>query len=174
MGLPMIVPSMILMVPALIPIMFLESLIVGRCLGLRLRDTIPSVGVGNLATTLVGIPITWFCLLLIEFGVVYFAAEFDRSVWNSVFSMTIGAPWIAPGHGDESRVIFGAMLFLLVPYFLASWLIEYWVGRKMLDPLKGGAGSNSRVFRAFGLANFASYSLLALVWVLLSQFLLSS
>jgi len=166
MGLPMIMPSIVLMVVALLPIVFLESYFVGTTLRLNLKKVLAPVALANLVSTFIGIPVTWFLLMLLEFASVNVLGAFtDGPIWTKLFSITLGAPWVAPGHPDETWIILGAMLFLLIPYGVASWGVEYLIIRKiMLEKKENDSpidASLQHLRRAVGKANFASYCLLA-------------
>ena len=173
MGLPMIFPSVFLMVVALLPIILLEAFIIARSLRLGTTQVIWATAVANLATTVVGIPIWWLLLTIVEFGISGLATGAGYNIWNNFFSVTLGAPWVAPrSGGHDGWIILGAMLFLLIPYFFASWGLEYLVVRaKLVEKTLGD--ENTSIFRTIGKANLASYLLLAAVWIVISYFTLS-
>lgn len=164
MGLPMILPSIVLMAVGLIPIVVIEAYVMGAPLRMSLKQLLAPVTIANLVSTFIGIPLTWFLLMLLEFiSVVVFGATTGRNPWTDLFSLTLGAPWVAPGHHNEEWIILGAMLFLLVPYCVASWAIEYFV-IKTIFARKGEAyitGSLKNLKFAVGKANVISYCLLA-------------
>ncbi len=160
MGLPMIIPSIVLMVVALFPIVFIEAYVVKTMLALSFRKALLSVAIANLVSTFIGIPITWFLLMLLEFASVTSLGAFtDQNIWTSLFSVTLGAPWVYPGHNEEKWIILGAMLFLLLPYAIMSWFIEYLVIRKVQrEQIKA---SSQALKHSVGIANLVSYCLLA-------------
>lgn len=159
-GLPMIIPSIVLMVVALLPIVFIEAYVVRTMLALSFRKAVLPVAIANLVSTLIGIPITWFLLMLLEFASVTSLGAFtDQNIWTSLFSVTLGAPWVYPGHNDEKWIILGAMLFLLLPYAIMSWFVEYFVIRKV--PRELIEASSQALKRSVGIANLVSYCLLA-------------
>src|SRR5262245_13259147 len=122
MGLPMIIPSLFLMTAALIPIILIEAYIVGLTGPVGTKKALVPVAIANLISTFLGIPMTWVSLTAIEFlSVTILGVVLDRNPWTRLLSVTLGAPWVAPGHKDEEWIIFGAMLFLLIPFAVASW-----------------------------------------------------
>lgn len=162
MGLPMIVPSMFLMAVALIPIVFIETHVVGSKLRIDTKKLMTSVAVANLVSTFIGIPVTWLLLTVLEFASVnLLAATTGHNPWTNLFSVTLGAPWVAPGGPNEKPIIIGAMLFLLVPYGLASWAIEYLVIKRMFPKKHEISISLKEIKHAVGKANLISYCLLA-------------
>ncbi len=186
MGLPMIIPSMYLMVLALFPIIFLETYVVAASLRLKTKKVLAPVAIANMVSTFIGIPVTWFFLVLFELVAGSILGDLTVGlVWQSFISVTVMAPWVAPTCNDENWIIFGAMLFLLIPYGLASWGIEYLVVRKKVyarmykeslkncdndDPLiekEQIDASPRQVSRAVRNANLASYALLAFVLIVI-------
>lgn len=162
MGLPMIMRSIVLMAVALIPIILLETYFVGKNLQVDAKKVITPVAVANLVSTFVGIPVTWILLVVLEFASVNaLVAIFERDPWTDLFSVTLGAPWVAPRGHNEEWVVIGAMLFLLVPYGLASWFIEYFVVKAMFAKKPDVTASSNDLKRAVGKANLISYLLLA-------------
>ena len=162
MGLPMIFPSLLLMVVALVPIILVETYIIGKIIPLTFKKVLVSVAIANLVSTFLGIPITWILLTSIEFlSVNILGFVTDGNIWTRLFSVTLGAPWVAPGHKDEEWIILGAMLFLLIPYGVASWWVELKVIQKFHLATMPSSGTSIRWFVAK--ANLASYSLLAIL-----------
>lgn len=167
MGLPMIFPSIVLMALALVPTVLVEAYIVASTLHVNVKKVYVSVTVANLVSTLVGIPVTWFGLALLQIGSVVVLGRVAESIPASdLFSLTLGAPWIYPGHDNEQLIILGAMLFLLIPYGLASWAIEYLVVKAILAKNQEFSGFSKNLKASVGKANLVSYSLLAVFVIL--------
>jgi hypothetical protein len=169
MGLPMILPSIVLMGVALVPIVLIEAYVVGSRLRLTTKKALASVTIGNLVSTFIGIPVTWFLLTVLEFvSLNVLIATTDRNPWTDLFSVTLGAPWVTPGHPDENRIIVGAMLFLLIPYGFASWVVEYLVIKMMFAKKPDAGPSLNELKLAVGKANLISYCFLAVFVILYS------
>jgi hypothetical protein len=167
MGLPMIIPSIFLMVVALVPIVLIEAYLAGSTLRMKTKEILLSVTIANAISTFIGIPVTWFLLAVLEFASVsMLGAITNRNPWTDLFSVTLGAPWVAPGGENEKWVVLGAMLFLLVPYGLASWAVEYLVIKTRFARKSGPPVPIGNLKLAVGKANLISYSLLAICVIL--------
>jgi hypothetical protein len=80
------------------------------------------------------------------------------TVAGKVFAVTVRAPWLIPYESQLCWMVPAAALFLLVPFFFASWLIEYWVTRLMMRGLDA-----KLVRRAVMWASLASYAVFGTV-----------
>jgi hypothetical protein len=167
MGLPMIFPAMYLMILALGPIIFIEAFAI-RSLKLSLERTVLSVTVANFFSTIVGIPVTWGLLYLFQMATNWAAPIQPGSAWDFFLAVTVQSPWVQPRGPESDWIIYAAGLFLLIPFFFASWLLEYWVIAKFVKPVAPEADSG-KIKRAVRNANLYSYGLLALfIFILLS------
>ena len=185
MGLPMIFPSMFLMAVALVPVIFLEGYIIAARLQLDLKKIVNRVALANLASTFVGIPITWFLLTLLQLVTGGGGGFPINTFWGKLLAVTWQAPWVLPRGNDEGWIADVSMLSLLIPYCLASWLLEYWIIRRKLSTLlyQKSAMYNAEdppniqlletesffpdISKAVRKSNFASYGILAGFLVLL-------
>jgi hypothetical protein len=132
MGLPMIVPAMFLMILGLMPIILVEAYVISKKLGLVYTTVLGSSALGNIVSTLVGIPVTWFVLFGIQLATGGSSSFQVSSFWEKLFAVTLQAPWLLPGPRSDDWMVYAAMLFLLIPFFFASWYIEYVVVRGRL------------------------------------------
>ena len=168
MGLPMIFPSISLMAIAIVPIVFIEAFLVASILQVDVKRVFAPVTIANLVSTLLGIPVTWFVLALLQIGSVIVLGTVAKWIPSTdLFSLTLGAPWVFPGHDNEKLIILGAMLFLLIPYGLASWTIEYLVAKSMLAKEQEFGDFSTHLKAAVGKANLVSYCLLAVFVILM-------
>ena len=169
MGLPMIMPTMYFMVLALIPIVLLETWYVSKALDIRFRKAVVSIAGANVVSTLVGLPLTWLLLHLIQIS----AGEASYGVGGlagMILSVTLQAPWLPPFGAEEFWMFHSAALFLLIPYFLATWLIEYVFVRDRLaigleSKSPGEVSAKRTIFLAVRNANLLSYGLIAILLV---------
>jgi hypothetical protein len=181
MGLPMIIPSMLMMVLALVPIIFVESFVIAARLKLELLKTLNWVALANLASTFIGIPVTWFGLAALQFATG--SGNFFRidTFWGKLIAVTWQAPWALPYGSDYDWIISAAMISLLIPFCFASWFVEYHVARTKLSTLlyekttDGGSENGPmiqimerealfpQISRAFRDANLVSYGLLVVL-----------
>lgn len=143
----------------LIPVILLEVVVFRRRLDQPLKRTALTVTVSNLVSTVLGIPLTWIALFSLQAvtGGGSTGPSFD-TLAGKVLAVTWQAPWMMPYESDLYWMIPVAALVLLVPFFFASWLIEYYVSRLFMREIEHGALRNSVL-----VANLVSYALLAAV-----------
>ena len=177
-GLPMIILAWPAMVVLLNPVVVIEGLLCKKWLGLKTWRAIKTNAVSNLASTIIGIPVAWAVMAAIEFGAMGLVAESSAlQNWHSpiayVISFLLSSAWLNPDLGEKAWVIPAATLILLIPFFFASYWIEYLVVRKMVCT-PDGEPSNlayARVRSAVRNANLATYGIMFLatsVWLALS------
>ena len=176
-GVPMIFLTMPAMAVLLVPVIAIEAFLCRKWLGLSTWQAIKSNTVSNLASTIVGMPIAWTGMLVIEFGVFGLASNFKAvENWNSplakVISIVLSSAWLGPPGRNDAWVIPLATLVLLIPFFFASYWIEYLTVRWMVgipdeQPPKL---SYPRVRKAVRNANLVTYGLMFLgtsIWLVL-------
>ncbi|HBH27131.1 MAG TPA: hypothetical protein DDX54_07005 [Rhodospirillaceae bacterium] len=169
-GVPMIFISMPLMLAALVPIIAIEAFVLARSLNLSGKSAALASLTANAASTLVGVPLTWVVLVLVQVltggGFAYGMVR----LLTKILAVTWQAPWLIPYADDLYWMIPTAQLVLLIPFFFASWFVEHKIVRWMwrdLDP----AVARAAVWRA----NLITYGLLAvfvlgvLVWAIWTQ-----
>lgn len=166
MGVPMIFVTMPLMVIALIPIILIESFILARKIHASVKSVLWATSAANVVSTFIGIPITWALLLLVEMltGSMY-GINFHTALGHFL-SVTIQSPWMIPWESDLYWMVPAASLFLLIPFFFASYVVECAVTNKMIKKV-----SRHDVRKGVFIANIASYALLAIYvlgWLLVS------
>lgn len=134
-----------------------------RSRGIRFDEslgrTVEVIATSNIVSTVVGIPVTWGIL----FGVQAITGggrggPSVETLVGKLLAVTWQAPWLLPYESASYWMVPVAMLALLVPFFFASWFIEYQVSKRMMRGLETGVVKNA-VLRA----NLASYALLVLV-----------
>ncbi len=173
MGVPMIMPTMFFMVLALVPIVLIETFYLARRLGISFSSAVGSVAYANVISTIVGLPFTWFVLFLIQI-VTGGTSRYDlESFSGKVIFVTLQAPWLPPLDHAEFWVFHGAALFLLIPFFFATWLIEYLVMttklvRKIVEthPTIEFSAAGKMLSQAVRNANLLSYGLIAMLLIL--------
>lgn len=143
----------------LVPVVVLEVVVLRRRLSQPLRRTTLTVTVSNLVSTVVGIPLTWIALFGLQAvtGGGTTGPSFE-TLAGKVLAVTWQAPWMMPYESDLYWMIPVAALVLLVPFFFASWLIEYSVSRLFMRDIEHGSLRNAVL-----VANLVSYALLAAV-----------
>jgi len=156
-------PAMLI---ALVPIIVVEAVVIGRLLGSNAVSRAKSVAISNVASTLVGLPLTWAALVALQlvsgggssYGITTPTQKFLAVTWQ--------APWLIPYESDLYWMLPAASLVLLVPFFFTSYFVEAPIVTR-LERAYSRAHVRSAVLRA----NLCSYLLLAaitLVWLLWS------
>jgi len=115
----------------------------------------------NLISTLLGIPITWAGLVLVELFASHGGEASNMAdLHEKVYAVTIQAPWLVPYDSYLYWMVPCAGLVLCIPFCLMSVLSEYIVARHIL-----GSEDRSRALRWSWLANISSYMLIFLWFV---------
>ena len=173
-GLPMIALTLPGMLMALIPVIFIEANVYSQKLSIPYSKSLKLASISNLLSTLIGMPVTWGILLIpwFAFGGIYYV--FDQllgidlnSLFNidsapfrvagTILSITLGAAWLSPIVEKNLWMLPSATLFLLIPFFYASWLIEYKMIKRLLT------SHDSKLIKTAVLrANVITYIFLAL------------
>jgi hypothetical protein len=110
---------------SLIPIILLEAFVNCRLLSTPFRRTLLPATLGNLASAIVGIPLTWVFLAALEISSVhFFPPNMLGTTSAKLYSVTIGAPWLGPNEKDLWWMIPAALVFFAIPCFAVSVLIE--------------------------------------------------
>ena len=158
-GVPMIALAWPGMVILLIPVIAIELLVYRKMLKTQLKQSIIFTAISNAVSTIVGIPLTWVILVLIQMvsggggGVGNF-----NTFLGKILAVTWQAAWLLPYDSQMYWMIPTAMFVLLIPFFFASWLIEYWICWLMLKK----SNIDYKIIRkAVFKANLYSYALLA-------------
>lgn len=140
-----------------VPIVVLEGLVLSARLQAPLRTVLLPTTWANALSSLVGIPLTWGLLVVVEM-VTAGASMYRLDTPSGRFqSAVMQAPWLLPHHDDFHWLIPTATLVLLPFYFLASVLLERMVlARTLSSTIRG------RISAAAWLANAASYGILVM------------
>jgi len=141
-GVPMIFLTLPMMVILLIPIIVVEGFLCKKWLGLTTWQAMKSNAVSNVASTVIGIPIVWALMLGVEYGTfeIMDKADFIQR-WHSPMAKVIlfffTSAWIAPPDHRTMWWVPAAILALLLPFFFASYGVEYLVMRFMVGMREG-------------------------------------
>lgn len=179
-GLPMILLTFPAMLTVLVPVILVEAWLYRRWMSLKAGTALKSSGVANLASTLIGVPVAWCAVLLLDFvalGGILRIPTFDRVLDKqdsplAAIILTILAPaWLGPG--SKYWMVPLATIMLLVPTFFLSVWIERFIVYRMVKTSVSGSGDFSRLRIGVVVrnANLVSYGLLivgSLVWLLVS------
>ena len=157
-GVPMLFVSWGAMLLALLPIIVIETCILSMQLGLSLGSSIKVAAIANGVSTLIGIPVAWFLLVLAQMFTGGGSAYGLDTAWKKFLAVTWQAPWLIPYEDDLDWMVPSAGLALLVPFFFASWWIEAWVVSYYVH-IPGQVAVSHAVL----IANQVTYGILALL-----------
>lgn len=162
-GVPMLFVTFPAMLVALVPVIALETWVLGRYLRARFVHMLKPVTVANLVSTIAGIPLTWFALVVVQVLSGGGSAHGLDTPMRKLLAVTWQAPWLIPYEGNLDWMIPAASLTLLVPFFLISYGIEAWVIVRLL-PDRPATPVRAGVFRA-NLASYACLAVLNVCWL---------
>ncbi|NNE63070.1 MAG: hypothetical protein HKN34_03215 [Gammaproteobacteria bacterium] len=158
------VPMLFLVMPAfaiaLVPIILVEGFYLSKKLVITPSQTAKTVTLSNLASTVVGIPLTWLILVAVQISTGGGSAYGLDTLIGKILAVTWQAPWLIPYEQDLGWMIPVAGIVLLVPFFFASWWVEFFVSKKLLKEI-----STEMLKPAVRNANLISYCLLV-IWPL--------
>jgi hypothetical protein len=135
-GLPMLVYIMPASWILFFPIVVIEGWVARSILGIAWKSALLRSALANAASTLVGVPLIWAILVVIEmltgFGVNPVATLAGRSFGMDSFfakllSVAFAAPWLPPSKHYMDWMIPVAGIILIFPFFFASVFIERWI-----------------------------------------------
>lgn len=167
-GVPMIFIQMPAMVFAFIPVFVVEALVIRRWLALTYSDAFKGSFLANLFSTLIGIPLAWLIMLLLEFIVALPAAmAANHWHWNwlnspvlDILLFPITIAWLGPDEQNLYWLVPIASALLLVPSFFVSVWLERWAYKKSWANLNlESAKIRNAVFKA----NLVSYVILFVI-----------
>jgi len=152
-----------LMLMLLIPVIVIEGLLCKKWLGLTNWEAMKSNAVSNLVSTLVGIPLAWAIMLGLQFGAMASVGRSHFLDFNSplatMVALLLNSAWIPSVEGSDLWWIPAAILVLLVPFFFASYGIEYLAMTYMIGMPSGGPENltQPRIRTAVRNANLVTY-----------------
>lgn len=158
-GLPMVA---VYLPPAwlgLIPIIAIEAALGVWRFGVPPRRAFLAQAVANCLSTLVGLPLAWMVLALMELFLFGTALGLDSPL-RRLYAVTVQSPWLIPYERDLWWMIPASAIVLTVPFYAMSVLVEYRVVRRLVRDLPQPL-VRSWVVRA----NVVSYALLLVVLV---------
>lgn len=160
------VPMLALVWPAswilFIPVVAIEAWVATRIVGMPFRRSVVATTAANATSTLVGIPLVWALLVLVELAISGGGKALGTdSFWLRIYAVTVQAAWLIPYESELHWMVPAAAMALLVPFFFASVLVERLVFRRF-------CGSKPELARQWSwLANAASYGFLLVALVVM-------
>ena len=166
-GLPMLAVVWPLSVPAIVPVIAIETYVVNRMLKVEWRHALSQMAKANLYSTYIGIPLAWVASVALEFFIGFIVTTFlgssaySQDALGKVAGVVLSAPWLGPFSESAHWIIPVAISVLLLPFFFASFWFEAWYLAPTLFP-----ESRQNARRAIWNANLASYLALLAVCVI--------
>ena len=158
-GIPMLAVVWPVMWLAFLPVVVIESLVALKSLGLQFRRALAVTAAANAVSTLVGIPLTWFVLVVLELVLWGGGVHPIGTPWQAAITVCKEAAWLCPYENAIDWMVPVAAILLCVPFYFVSVLIEYFIVRRMVS-------NDGRPVRRFcWWANLWSYMALILFWV---------
>ncbi|MGF1716695.1 hypothetical protein L4D08_17660 [Photobacterium chitinilyticum] len=137
-GVPMLFLAMPVFVISLLPIIAIETLYLSKSMALNIARAAKTVSISNLVSTVVGIPLTWVILVVLQMVTGGSSAYGTDTVLGKILAVTWQAPWLIPYEQELGWMVPTAGVVLLVPFFFASWWAEYFVLKKILKEQRPG------------------------------------
>ena len=166
-GLPMIFISYPMMLAAFLPVVFIESYLLSIFIKFPFNKTVGPVFIANLATTVVGFPISWALLLGFELLTTGGSCGpgFDNLALG-VLTVILESAWLCPWENVNygKMIIPLALIVSFVVAFFLSVLVEKLILIKVIDGVE-----KKKLKRAVWIANAVSYLFLT-VYVIISSF----
>jgi len=157
-GVPMIFWQLPAMAIALVSIVAVETAVAHRFSRRSISQTARAVGLANIVSTFVGIPLAWAAMLTLNILSTGGGVHGFDSPFTAFQSVVLQASWLVPYEEHLAWLIPAATLVLLVPYFVVSVFLERFVLRKMWKD-----AGQAMTSKAAWSMNAASYGLLALL-----------
>ena len=145
---------------SLLPVILVEAWVIARWLPLSPRRAVSGAALGNVISTLIGIPLMWMFLATAQL-VLAGTARGLSSVGAKTYAVTVQAPWLIPYEEDLKWMIPAALIVLAIPAYILSVLIEW----RCLLPFVESV-NKTRTLRVVATANAASYAALALLFAI--------
>ena len=115
-------PMLFLVAPvygiSIVPIILIESVYLNTRFKLEFKTVLKSVAVSNAISTVIGVPVTWFLLVLVQMITGGGSAYGIDTVLGKIIAVTWQAPWILPYDTGSDWIVTFAGLFLLIPFFI--------------------------------------------------------
>lgn len=157
-GMPMLLVQTPVFIVALPIVIGIEALICVKSLQIPKKSAFGAAAAANLVSTLIGFPVLWGVLFLVQILIGAASAAKFPEPWLSVYLVTAQAPWLLPYEEKLYWMIPTAMLVLLVPAFFMSVPVEYFFYRRIIQKKVSGADFWNLSWKV----NAASYGFLAL------------
>ena len=157
-GVPMLFVQMPLMIITLPVVILIEAFLCKRWFSLGWGRAFKVTGIANGLSTLLGFPLMWIALVVVQFVVGGGGVPQIPEPWFSIYTVTVQAPWLVPFEDRLYWMIPTACLILLIPAFFLTIFIEGMVYRRSLTSDGNSLSPSAATWRM----HFASYAFLFL------------
>jgi hypothetical protein len=166
-GLPMLAIMWPLLFLAFIPIVLIESYVLRRYLRrVEWRESLKVCTYSNLFSTLIGIPLTWAVLVVVEIFLMFLSDSVPLSDVPLIVIFIVESPWLVPKVSDWSIPLAG--MLLLIPFYFASIWSEHLIVRRLM----GQSHNDHELKKAVYAGNQASYGFLLVILLLILVYIL--
>jgi hypothetical protein len=145
----------------LIPVIFIEAVVCAKQLNISIYKSVRATAVGNIASTMIGIPLTWGFLVAIQVAMELAFRQVGISLNATPLEyalMPINSAWIG---GYWNKEIYFSFLFLCIPFCMVSIWIEHRIFRRIARDI-----DRSRIRSTVIRANVITYTALLAVLVI--------
>jgi hypothetical protein len=132
-GVPMLFVQLPLMIIALPVVILIEAALCRRWFMLEWKPALKATSIANAVSTLVGFPLMWLALVVIQMVLGGGSAPKIPDPWFSIYTVTVQAPWLLPYEDKLYWMIPTACLILLIPAFFVTVWIELKFYRRSLQ-----------------------------------------
>jgi hypothetical protein len=160
-GLPMVAVEYPILLLGFVPIVIVEAVVARRRLGLTSGRSVKAAIVANLVSTVLGFPLLWILLALLQYCLGGTRAYGLQTWWEKLYAVTIQAPWLIPYEGDMRWMVPLAGAYLLIPAFFVSVWVERMIYRRFWREIE-----REKVNRFCWVAHYASYVVVLLLGAL--------
>jgi hypothetical protein len=166
-GVPMLAVQLPIMMMALPVVIVIETWLCRRWLGVTWRQAWAGAAAANGVSTLVGYPLAWAAMVVLQLGAGGGGFSTLSEPWFSVYSVTVQAAWLLPHEGKLYWMVPAALLVLLIPSFFVTVWMERFIYRRMFKEAVGVGQATWRM-------HFVTYGLLSagglwLLWASIQQ-----
>jgi hypothetical protein len=162
-GIPMLAVQMPLLLGALPAVVFIESYLLRHWYSMDGFRAVKLATVANLLSTVLGFPIMWFLLFMLQALSSNYIPSPKTEPWQSIFSVTAQSAWLENTRHREYWMVPTACLVLLVPAFFMTVFIESFVYRRTLARESSGPTPMQATWRM----HWFSYGFLAMAGLFL-------
>ncbi len=111
--------------------MIIESWYLHTRLKIPFGRSVKVTTISNLISTIIGIPLAWLAMFLIEMAGGFLLSQFPSigpfydNTFGAAIMTILGATWIAPDEKHIYWIVPLVFIVLMIPFFFATWWIEY-------------------------------------------------